>query len=151
MSYERAVCWLGAVALAVLSEVVLGPRHLDVYLQANRYTVFGSLVAVCGALLGLVIAASALVLDRLAEGRLHLVQQSRHIHAVPAVFKSAMVVLGAATLVAILVLIPTGSAVADRILVYVWSLCALLVVARLARVIWLVGEMMRIVAAQESS
>jgi hypothetical protein len=147
--YELLACWLCTAALVVLSETILGPRDLNSYLDAHRYNVFTALSAVFGALLGLVIAASALVLDRLAEGRLHLVQQSRHVHALPAIFKSAMVALAAATLFSIILLVPTGSAMVDRVLAYVWLLFVLLVAVRLARVIWLVGELMEIVAVQD--
>jgi hypothetical protein len=147
--YELLVSWLGTAALVVLSEAILGPHHLDAYLDANRYSVFTALTAVFGTLLGLVIAASALVLDRLTEGRLQLVRQSRHVHALPAIFKSAMVALAAATLFSIFLLVPMGSATVDRVLVYLWLLFALLVAARLARVIWLVGELMEIVAVQD--
>ena len=148
--YERWASGVGLAALVIGSEVVIGPRHLDSYLDANRYVVFGAIAGVCGALLGLVIAASALVLDRLAEGRLDLVKQSRHARTLPAVFTSAMASLGGATIFAIVVLVPTGSGVADRVLVYAWAWFGLLVIARLSRVIWIVGLLMSIVVAQES-
>jgi hypothetical protein len=151
LACELVLCWLGTAFLIALSEVLLGPRHLNAYLGANRYTAFAAMVGVYGVLLGLVIAAGALVLDRLAEGRLRLVQQSRHIHALPAIFRSAMASLGIATVLSAIALIPTRSAVANRVVVYAWVLFTLLVIARLARVIWIVGKLMDIVATQEAS
>ena len=115
------------------------PGRLDAYIVVNRYAVYGVVAGVGGALLGLVIAASALVLDRLAEGRLALVQQSRYVDSIPAIFKAAMFSLGMATLVSVVALVPTGSGLATRVVAYLWLLFALLVVARLARVIWIVG------------
>ncbi len=149
--YERRLCLLATVALIAVSEVIVGPARLDSYLSANRFTVFPAMVGAYSALLGLAIAASALVLDRLAEGRLKLVQASPHIDSLSGIFRSAMACLGAATLASVLVLVPTRSATVDRSLVYLWALFALLVVARLARVIWIVGHMMHIVARQEDA
>ncbi len=147
---ELWACWVLTAVLVVLSEVVLGADQLDDYLDSNRFTVFPAMVGVEGALLGLVIAASALVLDRLAEGRLALVQQSRHVGALSGIFKSAMVALGGATVAAALVLTPTTSAAVDRAIVYVWTLLTLLAIARLSRVIWIVGHMLDIVARQKT-
>jgi hypothetical protein len=147
---ELWACLVVTAMLVVLSEVILRPHRLDDYLDTNRFTVFPAMVGVEGALLGLVIAASALVLDRLAEGRLALVQQSRHVVALSGIFKSAMVSLGGATVAAGLVLTPTTSAAGDRAIVYVWAFLTLLAIARLSRVIWIVGYMLDIVARQKS-
>lgn len=150
LAREAKLCYLAAGALIVVSEAILGPSALDWYLDANRFTVFPAMVAADSALLGLVIAATALVLDRLAEGRLALVQQSRHIGALAGIFKSAMAWLGAATLASIIALVPLASNVADRVVAYVWALCTMLVLARLARVIWATGYLMDIVSRQET-
>jgi hypothetical protein len=80
-----------------------------------------------------------------------LVQQSRHIGTLSGVFKSAMAWLGLATLASVIALVPLGSDLADRIVAYLWAMCTLLLVARLARVIWVTGLLMDIVSKQESS
>jgi hypothetical protein len=147
---ELWVCWGLTAALGVLSEVILGAGRLDDYLDQYRFTVFPAMLGVEGALLGLVIAASALVLDRLAEGRLALVQQSRHAGTLAGIFKSAMVTLGVATVAGAAALVPTTSALGDRVVVYIWALLTLLSIARLARVIWIVGYMLDIVARQKT-
>jgi hypothetical protein len=151
LAREARVCFLVTAMLVFLSEVVLGPAALDRYLQANRFTVFPAMVGADSALLGLVIAATALVLDRLAEGRLALVQQSRHIGSLSAVFKSAMAWLGAATLASVAALVPLQNNIGDRVIAYLWAMCTLLVMARLARVIWVTGLLVDIVSKQESS
>ena len=148
---EAKLCLLLTVMLVLLSEWILGPSVLDRYLKANRFTVFPAMVGADSALLGLVIAATALVLDRLAEGRLALVQQSRHIGTLSGVFKSAMAWLGLATLASVIALMPLGSDIADRVVAYLWAMCTLLVVVRLARVIWVTGLLMDIVSKQENS
>jgi hypothetical protein len=145
---EAVAALLVATGLIVLSEVVLGPARLDRYLDANRFTVFSQLAALLGALLGLVIAAGALVLDRVAEGRLRLVSESRHGPKLWRTFKSAMVWLGWGTLLAVAVLVPTNCATADRVVIYAWLVAALLVVVRLARTIWIVGLLMDLVDSQ---
>jgi hypothetical protein len=58
--YEGWLCIAAGAALVAISEVVLDPDHLDQYLAANRLTVFPAVVGAYSALLGLVIAASAL-------------------------------------------------------------------------------------------
>jgi hypothetical protein len=148
---ELWACWVLTGMLVILSEIILGPDQLDDYLGSNRFAVFPAMVGVEGALLGLVIAASALVLDRLAEGRLALVQQSRHVGDLTAIFKSAMVALGGATVAAVLALTPTTCAAVDRAIVYVWALLTLLAIARLGRVIWIVGYMLDIVTHEKST
>jgi hypothetical protein len=150
LAHEAGLCCLTTGLLVAVSEVIVGPGTLDRYLVANRFTVFPAVVGADSALLGLVIAATALVLDRLAEGRLALVQQSRHIADLPRIFKSAMAWLGAATLASVVALVPLASNVADRGVAYVWTLSTLLVAARLARVIWATGLLMDIVSRQES-
>jgi hypothetical protein len=145
---ERTLCVVLTAALVVLSEGVLRPGRLDDYLAEARFTVFPAIAALLGALLGLVIAAAAVVLDQVAEGRLELVQRSARAPALWATFKSAMWALGLSTLLALVILIPTASAIADRILVYAWLFSALLVTARLARMIWIIGRLMDIAGAQ---
>lgn len=149
--YEWWLCMAAAATLVAISEVVVGPGRLDSYLATSRFTVFPAMVGAYSALLGLAIAASALVLDRLAEGRLKLVQESRHIDSLSGIFRSAMSCLGAVTLASLIVLVPARSAAVDRCFVYLWALFTLLVIARLARVIWIVGHMMHIVATQEGA
>jgi hypothetical protein len=150
LRFEAGTAFVLALVLVLVSELFLGPEHLDDYLDKHRFDVFPALATLFGALLGLVIAAAAVVLDRIAEGRLPLVQKSRHAPKLSQTFVSAMVWLGLATLVSTLVLIPT-SAMIDRIAVYLWAFCALMVVARLIRTIWIVGYLMRIVSQQQPS
>lgn len=148
LRYERWAAFVLAVILVLLSELILGPEHLDGYLDKNRFSVFPAFATLFGALLGLVIAAAAVVLDRIAEGRLPLVQRSRHAPKLSQTFTSAMVWLGLATLLSTLVLIPTTATI-DRICAYLWALSALMVVVRLTRTIWIVGYLMRIVSQQQ--
>lgn len=150
LARERAACVLVAVAFVVVSEVFLGPERLDHFLSETRFTVFPQLAALLGALLGLVIAAGAIVLDRVAEGRLAVVSESRHGRDLWATLRSAMWSLGLSTLLASLAVVPLGNSVADRVVVYLWVFSALLVTARLARTVWIVGWLMDIVAAQEA-
>src|SRR3954468_22302456 len=123
--YEGWSCVVAAAALVVVSECVIGPEGLNTYLDANRFLVFGPLATVLGALLGLVLTAAALLLDRIVEGKLAVVQKSVHATKLARTFKAAMWALGAATLLAVLLLVPMSSAVVDRILVYLWGLTAL--------------------------
>lgn len=146
---ERYAALLAGALLVVLSEVGLGGERLDAYLDANRFAVFTQFAALLGALLGLVIAAGALVLDRVAEGRLAVVAESRHGATLWETFKSAMWALALSTLLAVLVLIPTTCPLIDRIVVYVWAFSALLVILRLSRTVWIVGRLMDIVSSQE--
>lgn len=148
LARERLAVLVITGCVIVLSEAVLGPERLNAYLDEHRFAVFPQLAALFGALLGLVLAASALVIDRIAEGRLDLVLRSEHAPKLWDTFGSAMASLGAATLISIVVLIPTSSAVVDRIIVYLWTLASLLVVARLARTIWIVGLLMNVVGKQ---
>jgi len=150
LARERAACFVAAAALAVLIEALFGAERLDHYLSQTRFTVFPQLAALLGALLGLVIAAGAIVLDRVAEGRLAIVADSRHGADLWATMKSAMWALGLSTILALVVLVPSSSAMVDRVVVYVWTFSALLVAARLARTVWIVGWLMDIVAAQEA-
>ena len=151
LKFEARLCVLATVALVVVSELLIGPAALDRYLHANRFTVFPAMVGADSALLGLVIAATALVLDRLAEGRLALVQSTPAIASLSGVFKTAMAWLAAATLASVVALVPLESQTANRVVAYVWLLCTLLVAARLARVIWVTGLLMDVVSRQESS
>jgi hypothetical protein len=146
---EALVALVFAGAAVVLFEIILDPGRINEYLGANRFTVFPILATLTGALLGLVIAAAAIVLDRLASGDLELVKQSRHAPKLVSIFRSAMVWLGAATLLALVLLVPLGP-VPDRVLVYAFLASMLLSVVRLARMIWVVGQLMEIVRKQPS-
>lgn len=147
---ERTACVLVAVGFVVISEVILGPERLDHFLSETRFAVFPQLAALLGALLGLVIAAGAIVLDRVAEGRLAVVGESRHGRDLWSTLRSAMWSLGLSTLLAMLAVVPLGCSLADRVVVYLWIFSALLVTARLARTVWIIGWLMDIVAAQEA-
>jgi hypothetical protein len=59
--------------------------------------------------------------------------------------------LGAATLASVAALVPLQNNIGDRVIAYLWAMCTLLVMARLARVIWVTGLLVDIVSKQESS
>jgi hypothetical protein len=148
LALEGAAALAATVVLIILSECVIGPERLDSYLEAERFTVFPQLAALSGALLGLVITAGALVLDRMADGRLSLIQRSRHGDDLWQIFRAAMRALGFSTVLGIIALVPTGCTTIDRWIAYAWLLAGFLSVVRIARVIWVVGFLLAIISRQ---
>jgi hypothetical protein len=145
----------GTVATAVAAAFGLWVRFgnqaalVDVFLKGNRTALYGALASVFGALLGFVITTLTIVLGFSQHPRLARVRNSRHYGTLWKVFSAsirAMAFATAAPMVALL-LDRDESPMYFVGLVVFWS--GLLGVARLARCIWVLENIVEIVTKPE--
>lgn len=142
--YEGLLCVAGGVAIFVWSEFCGGMDDLDRYLSNHRNDLFAVSGGVFGALLGFIITATAIILDKIDQ--LRLVRQSRHYPKLWDTLLASMRALGLASIASIVGLLETHPGLGERIVFFFWVLLALLAVARVARTIWIFGWIVRIVA-----
>lgn len=141
--YERNLSIIVAIGGAIYLERVVGADQVQLFLEEQRMLVFPVMSTLFGALLGLVIAAATIAVERLSSGALPVVVESGRSPDLGRVFNSALVALGLATLASLVLVIPANEG-ADRFLLYLWIWVVLLAAARVARVVWVVSQILKI-------
>jgi hypothetical protein len=148
LAYEGVLCIAGALAVIVYSEHCGGSRHLDAYLGEHGGELYAASSGVYGALLGFIITATAVILDKIEQ--LRLVRESRHYPTLWSTLLASMRALGAACVAAILGLVVTHPGLGERVVFFAWTLFSLLAVVRVARCIWIFGWIVSIVGSAPS-
>lgn len=143
IKYERNTTIVVAVVIASCLERIVGTNEVETFLENQRMLVFPVLSTLFGALLGLVIAAATIVVERLSSGALPVIVESGKGPEMGQVFISSLVALGLATLVSLLLVIPINEAF-DRFLLYLWLGVVLLSTVRVCRVVWIISHILKI-------
>lgn len=148
---ERALAVLVAAGVAVWSERFDGSGELDRLLDDQANVLYATAAGVQGALLGFVLTANAVLIGLADQNRLGLVARSRHYGTLWDTFLAAMWVLGAGSITSLVGLLVPGDDVTQRVIFYLWVLTALLAIVRVARCIWVVGLLVRVVTARSAA
>jgi flagellar motor component MotA len=132
---ERALGIVVVVALIIWSELLGGSSHLDHFLDEHGETLYIVLAPITAAMLGFILAATAIVVTSAPAERMAVLRESPHYPKLWATFRSALRYLGFATLAALVGLVVSGE-VASRIIFYVAAGLSGLAALRTARCIW---------------
>jgi hypothetical protein len=149
LTYEGLLCAVAAVAVVLWSEHCGGAHDLDAYLHDHRNELYAVSGGIYGALLGFIITATAVILDKIEQ--LRLVRHSRHYPTLWSTLLASMRALGLASVAAIAGLLDTHPGLGERIIFFVWCFFSLLAVARVARCIWIFGWIVRIVSGEPAT
>jgi hypothetical protein len=144
---ELLVAVLLALGFMAWAEHSAGATLVDATLKGNRSAVYGALASIFGSLLGFAMTAVSIVLGFSASERLAVVRDSRHYPTLWRVFLSAIKALGVATIAALIGLVFDRDSAPCRWVLYGCVLTAILAFLRLARCIWVLENIVSLVAA----
>lgn len=140
---ELALGVMAIIALVIWSEFLGGSSHLDDFLDDHGETLYIVLAPITAAMLGFILAATAIVVTSAPAERMTILRESKHYSKLWATFRSALRYLGLATLAALVGLVVSGE-VASRITFYVAAGFSGLAALRTARCIWAMNWMIHI-------
>lgn len=128
-----------------------GWPDVDNTLKDNRTALYSVLASVFGALLGFVIATASIVLGFVGTDRLTVVRESRHYPTLWKAFTAAIRATGFATLVALVGLIVDRNDDPSRAMLTIAIFATTLAVFRMARCIWILENVIRLVTVPTGS
>ncbi len=134
-----------SLALFIWLQVINGGYLLTQILLDIRATLYGALVALFGSLLGFIITSVSIILGYANSDRLEIVRKSKHYKDLWAVFESAIKVLTLATITALFGLIFDKNNKPVNNLIYINVFTTLLSFFRIARCIWVIENIIKIV------
>jgi len=123
-----------------------GAQVLDTVLPQDRGAFYGAIAAVFGSLLGFAITAASVVVALSGSDGLRPVRESPYYRDLWDVFVSAMQVLGIATVVSLGALLLDRGPALNYLVLYAVAFVTLLSTLRVARCIWVMENIIRIVA-----
>jgi hypothetical protein len=126
-----------------------GSRDLDAHLGDHRGELVAASAGVFGALLGLIITATAVILDKIDP--LRLVRESRHYPQLWETLLASVRALGLACVAAIVALLVTRAGLGERVVFFAWVMLSLLSVARVARCVWIFQHVVTLAAGPPST
>ncbi len=144
---ELILCVFLTIFLALWAEFFGGVNSIEQTLRGNRSAMYGTLASIFGSLLGFVITAVSIVLGYSANDRLAVVRDSEHYPLLWKTFTSAIRCLGVATLTALMGLMLDREVSSNRWVFYLCVLTTLLAVARLARCVWVLDNVVKLVTS----
>src|SRR6266699_830958 len=145
LAAEMGLSLIITICFAIWVECFGGALPLEQTLAGNRNAVYGTLASIFGSLLGFVITAVSIVLGYSASDRLQIVRESKHYPILWKTFIAAIRCLGLATLVAMLGLPLDRDASGRRWILNLCVFASLLAIARLARCVWILENVVRLV------
>ena len=144
-------CELILVAVLVAASVVWslrfgGERLVLEFMDERRGAIYGVLAGIFGSLLGFAIAAEAIVLSLSGSDKLAIVRNSKHYSTLWRVFRWTIRTLALATVAALLALILDRDKQPWPLWLYICAGFGLLAAAQLARTIWVLEQVVHVVA-----
>lgn len=135
-----------AILVTIWSEYY-GRPYIEYILDNNRSSIYSTLAAIFGALLGFVITAASIVLGYSENEKLSVVTNSLYYPQLWGVFVSNIRVLGLATLISLVSLLIASNDTNIGIVVYLNIWILLLVLLRLWRVIWVLENIIGLITS----
>ncbi len=151
LGWEFAACLVATVALLVWSECFGGRSTLEEWLRDSRGPLYSALSTIFASLLGFTIATVAIVLSFATSPRLEIVRTSRHYATLWRVFKSAIRWLAFATIFALVALAIDSGPIPSLWVLYPLAGISLIVLSRIARCIWVLENVIDLVARPSSA
>jgi hypothetical protein len=118
-------------------------------LSGNRQTLYGTLAALFGSLLGFTITSVSIVLGASASEKLEIIRKSKHYKDLWDVFKAAIKTLALATIFALLGLVFDKDTNSVDFFLYINLFTTLLSIFRLGRCIWVLENIIFIITKQQ--
>jgi len=135
------------IILVVWAELFGGHIIIEKTLDNNRSDVYSALAAIFGSLLGFTITSVSIVLGYSANERLAIVRESKHYLLMWRVFTSAMRALAVATIISLVGLVVDRDSGPNYTILYINVFATLLASFRLARCVWVLENVIRLVTA----
>lgn len=145
---EGALSVFLAGTIVLWSEFFGGINPISEILKGNRGTIYGALTSVFGSLLGFAITAESIVLGLSGSERLTNVRDSEHWSTLWDTFVAAIRCLGLATAASLIGLIFDRDSTPLPWVFYFVLFSSFLAVARLARCVWILEQVVAIVSAK---
>jgi len=117
-------------------------------LKDNRSAIYQTATSIFGSLLGFAIAALSLLISFSGSPSLKLVQESNHYPTLWKTFAAANRALGLATVASFLALIFDRDRSPSRLIFFAVFYAAMLAALRVARCIWILEQVVRVVAGK---
>lgn len=143
---ELGIGLVASAAVIWYAEAGKHPEQLDKFIGVHRDVVYAVAAPIHAALLGFIIAASAIIVTAAPSDRMDLLRRSDHYDDLWKTFRSAMRYLGAATVACVAGLVFRKAGAESRIVLYASIVLSILAALRVARCVWAVGWVVRIFA-----
>jgi hypothetical protein len=145
LGVELALATAITVALGVWVGFADGNRVANELIGGQRSAVYGTLATLDGALLGFIIATTAIVLAFAPTDRFEVLRDSDHYQTLWRTFISTIRVLGLATSVAIIALLVDRDGKTNSVVMVLCAGTTLLAAFRVARSVWALEGAIRVV------
>jgi hypothetical protein len=143
---ELLLAVICSMSFAVWSEFINNGEFINRILLDGREVLYGALVALFGSMLGFSITAVSIVIGYANSDKLEIVRKSKQYKDLWKVFESAMKVLALATLLALIGLIVDKNVKPVNLVFYVNMFFSILSFFRIARSIWVLENIIAIIA-----
>jgi hypothetical protein len=137
------------VALGLWVELAHSNQLVNDLIGGQRSAVYGTLATLDGALLGFVIATTAIVLAFAPSDRFEILRNSAHYQTLWRIFTSTMRVLGLATAVALVALLVDRDGRTNSLLMVLCAGTSLLAALRVWRSVWALEGTIKVVARKD--
>lgn len=148
---EALVAVIVALAFIIWVERFGGYLLIEKTLIKSRNDIYSVSAQIFASLLGFTITAESIILGYSTNERLTIVRESQHWPQLWGVFKKGIRALALATVTALMGLVLDGNQNPIRVLFYLYSFAAILAGFRLARCIWVLENVVRLVTARPQS
>jgi hypothetical protein len=145
LAAELVAGLLLTLLLAVWCSFFGGASHVDELMRGARIGLYGTLAAICGSLLGFVIATLTILLGFTESARLKVLRSSKHYPVLWKTLLSATKWLALATVAAVVALVVDRDGAQNLGAFEVCFLATLLAALRLARSIWILQNVVALV------
>lgn len=143
---EWILAGLISLGYAFWSESVNNGVFMSQFFSDGRGTLYGTLTALFGSLLGFAITAVSIILGYAANEKLEVVRNSNHYHVLWDTFNSAIKVLAVATVLALIGLVVDKDSSPKNVILYINFFLTILSFFRIARCIWILEYIIAIVS-----
>jgi hypothetical protein len=143
---ELILAVLISLCFALWSNLINHGTFISQLFSDSRGVLYGTLAALFGSLLGFAITAVSIILGYAANEKLEIVRKSAYYHVLWDTFNSAIKVLAAATVFALVGLVIDKDLHPVNIILYFNSFLTLLSFFRVARCIWILEYIVAIVS-----
>ena len=146
LGLEALVAILPAVALATWMLWFDGSDHVHTLLHGNRTNIYRTVATLSVTLLGFSLAAASFALNSTSSPRLTVLHQSPHYPTLWKTFFQTVHILGALALTSLVCMIWDRDCAPNTLLLIPFTLFAGLSTIRLARVIWILEQIIGLVS-----
>ena len=146
LSVDAAIAVALTIVLAIWYEAFEGVHYVEELLQGNRTNIYRTLAGISGTLLGLSIASASFTLNAVSSPRLAVLRNSRHYPTLWRTLFQTTWFLGGLTLTALVCMIWDRDNAPTTWLVIPLALFVCLSIFRLARVIWILEQVIGVLA-----